>query len=85
MPVKATFIRPMLLLRTDMLPEGDAWQYQLKLDGYRAIAFKTGRKLHLRSRNDKDFAIRYPAVVKALTKLPEDTHIDGEVVAYDLW
>jgi hypothetical protein len=38
---KAEFIDPMLLLRTDKLPEGDGWQYEL--DGYRAIAFKTRR------------------------------------------
>ena len=73
----------MLLLRTDMLPEGAAWEYQLKLDGYRALAFKTGAKLHLRSRNDKDFAARYPAVVAALAKLPDETVIDGEIVAFD--
>jgi ATP-dependent DNA ligase len=40
----------MLLLRTDSLPnDGDRWEYQLKFDGYRAIAFKSGGKLHLRS------------------------------------
>jgi len=83
MAVKATFISPMLLLKTDKLPDGDRWSYQLKLDGYRAVAFKTGGKLHLRSRNDKDFAVRYPAVVKALAKLPDETVIDGEVVAFD--
>ena len=37
----ARFIEPMLLLRTDALPKGAGdWKYQLKLDGYRAIAFK---------------------------------------------
>lgn len=30
------------------------WEYQVKFDGYRAIAFKTSGKLHLRSRNDND-------------------------------
>ena len=40
---KGRFIDPMLLLRTDSLPnDGDRWEYQLKFDGYRAIAFKTG-------------------------------------------
>ena len=35
---KGRFIEPMLLLRTDMLPsDGSRWEYQLKLDGYRAI------------------------------------------------
>jgi len=66
-----------------MLSEGEAWGYQLKLDGYRAIAFKSGGKLHLRSRNDKDFAVRYPEVLKGLPKLPDDTVIDGEGVAFD--
>ena len=79
---KAGFIEPMLLLRTDRLPDDPArWEYQLKLDGYRAIAFKTGGKVHLRSRNDNDFNVRYPAVVRGLAKLPNETVIDGELVA----
>ena len=74
----------MLLLRTDTLPdEPGRWTYQLKLDGYRAIAFKTGGKVHLRSRNDNDFNGRYPAVVRGLSKLPDETVIDGELVAFD--
>ena len=82
--VKGRFIEPMLLLRTDALPDdGGRWAYQLKLDGYRAVAFKTGGKLHLRSRNDNDFSLRYPDVVKGLAKLPDETVIDGEVVALD--
>jgi bifunctional non-homologous end joining protein LigD len=39
--------------------------------------------VHLRSRNDNDFSARYPAVTKALAKLPDNTVIDGEVVAFD--
>src|SRR5678816_3738545 len=81
---KATFIEPMLLLRTDRLPDEPArWSYQLKLDGYRAIAFKTGGSVHLRSRNDNDFTHRYPAVVSGLSKMPNETVLDGEVVALD--
>mgnify|MGYP003577523651 CR=1 FL=1 len=34
----------------------------------RAIAFKSGGTGHLRSRNDKDFAVRYPSVVKGLAR-----------------
>ena len=74
----------MLLLRTDSLPdEPGRWEYQLKLDGYRAIAFKTGGKLHLRSRNDNDFSVRYPSVLRGLARLPNETVIDGELVALD--
>src|ERR1700741_3448377 len=71
----------MLLLRTEMLPEGPEWGYEIKLDGYRALAFKTGGKLFLRSRNDNDFALRYPSIAKALASLPEDSVVDGEIVA----
>src|SRR5580765_8149393 len=81
---KGRFIDPMLLLRTDSLPhDGTRWAYQLKFDGYRAIAFKTGGNIHLRSRNDHDFSIRYPDVLKGLEKLPDETVIDGEVIALD--
>jgi bifunctional non-homologous end joining protein LigD len=79
----ARFIHPMLLLRTDLLPSGEEWVYELKLDGYRAIAFKRDRAVHLRSRNDNDFNSRYPAIVKALAALPDNTVIDGEIVALD--
>jgi bifunctional non-homologous end joining protein LigD len=82
--VKARFIPPMLLLKTEALPDDPArWLYELKLDGYRAIAFKAGGRLHLRSRNDNDFSQRYPAVVRGLDNLPDDTVVDGEVVAFD--
>ena len=52
---KAAFIKPMLLLQTERLPEGSRWAYELKLDGYRALAIKAGGKVHLRSRNNNDF------------------------------
>ncbi|HEV8394266.1 MAG TPA: non-homologous end-joining DNA ligase [Vicinamibacterales bacterium] len=82
--VKARFVPPMLLLKTEELPDDRArWLYELKLDGYRAIAFKSDGRLHLRSRNDNDFTRRYAAVVRGLEKLPADTVVDGEIVAFD--
>lgn len=82
--VKAGFVEPMLLLRTDTLPDDPArWAYELKLDGYRAVAFKTGGKVHLRSRNNNDFSSRYPSVLGGLAKLPNETVIDGELIAFD--
>jgi len=67
--VKASFIEPTLLLRTNSLPKGKKWLYEPKLGGDRAIAIAVGGHVQLRSRNDNDFGARYPAITKALDSL----------------
>jgi bifunctional non-homologous end joining protein LigD len=79
----ARFIEPMLLLRKEKLPDSPEWLYEIKLDGYRALAIMSGGKLQLRSRNNNDFNTRYPQIAAALRSLPEETVVDGEVVAID--
>jgi bifunctional non-homologous end joining protein LigD len=79
----ARFIEPMLLLRMEKLPDGTASVHELKFDGYRSLAIKTAGKIQLRSRNDNDFNARYPSIVAGLAPLPDETVIDGEVVALD--
>jgi len=81
--IKAHFIEPMLLLRTEVLPTGRDQVYELKFDGFRAEAIKSAGTVYLRSRNNKDFNARYPAIAKALSGMPDDTVIDGEVVALE--
>lgn len=73
----------MLLLRTERLPQGSDWLYELKLDGFRAIAAKADGRVRLWSRNEKDFGRKYPNIVNALANLPDNTVIDGEIVALD--
>jgi bifunctional non-homologous end joining protein LigD len=80
---RAEFMPPMLLLPTEHLPEGVPWLYELKLDGYRAIGAKSNGKVQLWSRNEIDFGSRYPRIANSLASLPDDTVVDGEIVALD--
>jgi ATP dependent DNA ligase domain len=59
----------------EKLPEGD-WLYEIKHDGYRALAFKDGKDVRLVSRNKKAFD--YPQLLEALKLLPAEHFIlDG--------
>jgi ATP-dependent DNA ligase len=79
--IRAGFIDPMLLQRSDHLAEGPGWLYELKLDGYRPIGARVEGRVLLWSRNENDFSRRYPSIAGALSKLPENTVVDGEIVA----
>ena len=79
--IGACFIEPMLCLAVEKLPEGPAWQYEVKLDGYRAIGVRTKAGVELWSRNKRDFSRRFQNVARALEALPVETVLDGEIVA----
>jgi bifunctional non-homologous end joining protein LigD len=70
-------------LAVTKLPDGPEWVYELKLDGYRALAINANGTLSLYSRKRKSFNRQYQHIVEALSGLPRDTVIDGEIVALD--
>jgi ATP-dependent DNA ligase len=55
----------------------------MSLDGYRIEAVKTGGKVTLYSRRGTDLSNRFEYVASALASLPDETVIDGELVALD--
>ncbi len=77
------FIEPMQCKLVAELPEGEDWQYELKLDGYRAQAMKKGGAVRLLSRRNNLLNARFPEIADGITNLEEGVILDGEIVALD--
>jgi bifunctional non-homologous end joining protein LigD len=80
----SSFIEPMKAQLTDQ-PAFDSpdWLFEIKWDGYRAIAEinKTGNKLY--SRNGLTFDKAYPKIFDGLKAIKKNAIIDGEIVVFD--
>ena len=69
--------------QVDSIPPGD-WIYEIKFDGYRALALRGGSESRLLSRNEKDLGSKFPEVKDAVAALAfQDAVFDGEIVALD--
>jgi bifunctional non-homologous end joining protein LigD len=81
---KARFIDPMKPRLVESPPTAGDWIYELKFDGIRLIAVRSGKKVSLLSRNKNELTGRFPEIVEAVKSLPaRECVIDGEVVALD--
>ena len=81
--IAASFIECMECLPVANLPDGPAWTYEIKLDGYRLEAVKTGGDVTMYSRRGNILNRQFGSIAEALADLPDDTVLDGEVVAID--
>jgi bifunctional non-homologous end joining protein LigD len=76
------FVPPMRATPIAQLPEGPEWIYEVKWDGYRALAAKHGNDVRLLSLKNKDLAGDFPTVVNAVRTIKAGTALlDGEIVA----
>ncbi len=70
----------MLAKETDAAFDSVNWIYEIKWDGYRAVAELSSKEIKLYSRNGNDFAQNYPIVATALRDIKHDAILDGEIV-----
>jgi ATP-dependent DNA ligase len=69
-------LKPQLALSRKELPAGEDYVYEVKLDGFRALAFVDGEQIYLQSRNGKPLGRYFPELT-----LPEGRYVlDGEIV-----
>ena len=68
------------------LTDGDAWAFEMKWDGFRALAHVSHGRVRLVSRSGKDMTVTYPELQALADQVPADTLplvVDGEIVALD--
>ena len=80
-PLPPGFIEPCLPTPAKQCKSGPAWVHEIKHDGYRMIARRTGDRVRLYTRRGFNWADRYPRIVEALRSLRvRSIVIDGEAV-----
>jgi bifunctional non-homologous end joining protein LigD len=75
-------MKPMLATLVDEAFDKEGWIFEIKWDGYRAVAEIEKNKVTLYSRNGNPFNQAYPSIVEALKKISHECVLDGEIIAY---
>lgn len=73
-------LQPMLATLVDSPFDEEGWIYEVKWDGYRALAFMNKGKVELKSRNNKSFNEKFYPVYDELKKWGINAIVDGEII-----
>ncbi len=76
-------VQPMLAKAVEQPFDGQDWLFEIKWDGYRALAEVYNSQVHLYSRSGQSFNSVFADIVADLQKIPNDVVLDGEVVVLD--
>ena len=76
------FIKPMLSETAEKPFDDKDWAFEIKWDGYRAIA-DLRNNIQLYSRNGLSYAEKFKKIVNSLKLQDHEMILDGELVAYD--
>lgn len=85
-PIKSSMprdIKPMLATLVEEPFDRPNWLFEMKWDGYRAIAEVKNHKVNLYSRNQQSFNKRFPPIAADLKELDREVVLDGEIVVLD--
>jgi bifunctional non-homologous end joining protein LigD len=74
-------IKPMLATVVDKPFDDENWVYEIKWDGYRALAYLKNGKIDLRSRTNLSYNEKFEVIVEALGNWKINALIDGEIIA----
>jgi bifunctional non-homologous end joining protein LigD len=70
----------MLATLVDKPFDEEGWQYEIKWDGYRTVAYCNKSKIELRSRNNKSFNEKFYPIYNALKESGLNAVLDGEII-----
>jgi bifunctional non-homologous end joining protein LigD len=73
-------MEPVLYPRAFTAP---GWIFEMKVDGFRALARSRGGKVSLISRTGRELGAQFPEVISALASIPGNWHLDAELVVPD--
>jgi ATP-dependent DNA ligase len=72
---------PMEAKLVDELPEGEAWQFEPKWDGFRCLAWRDGGEVFLQSKSGKPLGRYFPEIVDTILSMRADRFVlDGELI-----
>lgn len=73
-------VKPMLATLVNEPFDDPGWQYEVKWDGYRALAYINKGKSELSSRNNKSFTEKYYPIAAVMDKWSINAVLDGEIL-----
>jgi bifunctional non-homologous end joining protein LigD len=77
------FRPPQLATLVDEIPQGRDWLFEMKYDGYRALAAVAGPEVRIYTRNANDWTRQFERLVEPLSKLTEGSALlDGEICSF---
>ncbi|HUZ58306.1 MAG TPA: non-homologous end-joining DNA ligase [Hanamia sp.] len=73
-------IKPMLSTLVDKPFDEEGWLYEIKWDGYRALAYLENGNVEIKSRNNKFLNEKFYPLYNALKKWNVNAIVDGEII-----